>query len=665
MCGMTGVWCSVQQDRLESITRTMTTTIQHRGPDDSGVWVDDSIGLGLGHRRLSILDLSLAGHQPMHSSYDHYVIVFNGEIYNHLDLRKQLSVDSRQRQWKGHSDTETLLACFEAWGIEQTLAKTVGMFALALWDKQKRKLYLARDRLGEKPLYYGWVDGAFIFASELKALKAYPGFNNAISRDALALYLQYNYVPTPHSIYENIYKLEPGCYISLTAAAVVTPLSVTPAVDGEYDGLALHRWWSLGDTVQHGSKSSIHNEDDAIEGLDTRLRESIRLQSIADVPLGAFLSGGIDSSTIVALMQSEAVSPVKTFTIGFSESEHNEAIYAKEVARHLGTEHTELYFSSNDALDVISRLPDLYDEPFADSSQIPTFLVSQMAKQYVTVALSGDGGDELFGGYNRYFWGKKIWNKLSWMPWSLRRLLGAFILSQPVERWDLLSNYACKLFSSAGVVQLGDKAHKLGARLETVHNIDDLYMSLISQWGKPQPVVNCNYTARTILDCPEAWPNIDSDEERMMYLDSMTYLPDDILCKVDRAAMGVSLETRVPFLNHRVVEYAWQLPLSMKIKNGQGKWLLRQLLYKHVPKALIERPKQGFSIPLAEWLRGPLRDWAEALLDEQRLRHEGYFDPAPILHKWNEHLAGRGNWQHHLWSVLMFQAWLEKQNDIQ
>ena len=407
MCGMTGVWCSVQQDRLESITRTMTTTIQHRGPDDSGVWVDDSIGLGLGHRRLSILDLSLAGHQPMHSSCDHYVIVFNGEIYNHLDLRKQLSVDSRQRQWKGHSDTETLLACFEAWGIEQTLAKTVGMFALALWDKQKRKLYLARDRLGEKPLYYGWVDGAFIFASELKALKAYPGFNNAISRDALALYLQYNYVPTPHSIYENIYKLEPGCYISLTAAAVVTPLSVTPAVDGEYDGLALHRWWSLGDTVQHGSKSSIHNEDDAIEGLDTRLRESIRLQSIADVPLGAFLSGGIDSSTIVALMQSEAVSPVKTFTIGFSESEHNEAIYAKEVARHLGTEHTELYLSSNDALDVISRLPDLYDEPFADSSQIPTFLVSQMAKQHVTVALSGDGGDELFGGYNRYFWVKK------------------------------------------------------------------------------------------------------------------------------------------------------------------------------------------------------------------------------------------------------------------
>lgn len=674
MCGITGILYSVVKKDLEQAVRNMTETIHHRGPDDVGVWVDYSVGVALGHRRLSILDLSPTGHQPMESPDGRYVLIFNGEIYNHKDLRNQLEEESWQLaverkqqdcnsiQWRGHSDTETLLSCFEAWGIKETLNRAVGMFALALWDNEERKLYLARDRMGEKPLYYGWVNGALVFGSELKALKAYPGFSNAISRDALALYLQYNYVPAPHSIYENIYKLEPGCYLSLTADAVSIPLITAPEVGVEYQGLSLHRWWSLADKIQNQSGDLIHNEKDALDGLDSRLRESIRLQSIADVPLGAFLSGGIDSSAIVALMQSEAISPVKTFTIGFSESKHNEAAYAKEVARHLGTEHTELYLSSNDALDVIPKLPQLYDEPFADSSQIPTFLVSQMAKQHVTVALSGDGGDELFGGYNRYFWGRKIWNKLSWMPWGLRRLLGTFIHSQPVERWDALSNYACKLFGNSGVNQLGDKAHKLGARLGTVRSMDDLYLSLVTQWASPQPVLNYKGSAKTILDCREAWPNITSDEERMMYLDSMSYLPDDILCKVDRAAMGVSLETRVPFLDHRVVEYAWQLPLSMKIKDGQGKWLLRQLLYKHVPKELIERPKQGFAIPLAEWLRGPLRDWAEELLDEHRLKQEGYFDHELIRHKWREHLSGEGNWQCHLWSVLMFQAWLEVQS---
>jgi asparagine synthase (glutamine-hydrolysing) len=660
MCGFTGALCSIAKKDLEQSIRNMTETIHHRGPDDVGVWADESVGIALGHRRLSIVDLSSAGHQPMHSSCDRFVIVFNGEIYNHLDLRNQLSVDSRQHQWKGHSDTETLLACFEAWGIEQTLAKTVGMFALALWDKQERKLYLTRDRLGEKPLYYGWVDGAFVFGSELKALRAYPGFNNAISRDALSLYLQYNYVPTPHSIYENIYKLTPGCCLSLTAAAVVTSLSVAPAVDGEYDGLTLHRWWSLGEAVESGSKHIIKNEDDAIEGIDTRLRESIRLQSIADVPLGAFLSGGVDSSAIVALMQSEAVSPVKTFTIGFSESEHNEAVYAKKVAKHLGTEHTELYLSSSDALDVIPRLPDLYDEPFADSSQIPTFLVSQMAKQHVTVALSGDGGDELFGGYNRYLWSRRIWDKFSWLPFAARTALGKLMLSQPAGRIDHLAQFLFRLVSRDGVNLLGEKVHKVAELLLRARSMDDLYRSVIVTWKLPLPVVGAEVgdLFAEFMSIPE----FASVEERMMYFDTLSYLPNDILCKVDRAAMGVSLETRVPFLDHRVVEYAWQLPLSMKIKDGQGKWLLRQLLYKHVPKTLIERPKQGFAIPLAEWLRGPLRDWAEVLLDEQRLRQEGYFDPDPILYRWNEYQAGRGNWQHHLWSVLMFQAWLEAQS---
>ena len=665
MCGVTGILCSEYKKDLVKTIRSMTETIHHRGPDDVGVWLDDSAGVALGHRRLSIVDLSAAGHQPMESSGGRYVLVFNGEIYNHKDIRQQLEVGSKQQsrepiQWRGHSDTETLLACFEAWGIEETLNKAVGMFAIALWDKEGGKLYLARDRMGEKPLYYGWVNGAFVFGSELKALKAYPGFNNAISRDVLALYLQYNYVPTPHSIYENIYKLEPGCYLSLTTDAVSIPLITAPEVGVEYQGLSLHRWWSLADKIQNQSGELIHNEKDALDGLDNRLRDSIRLQSIADVPLGAFLSGGIDSSTIVALMQSEAVSPVKTFTIGFSESEHNESVYAKEVARHLGTEHTELYLSSNDALDVISRLPELYDEPFSDSSQIPTFLVSQMAKQHVTVALSGDGGDELFGGYNRYLWSRRLWAKFAWLPFAARHALGRLLLSQPAGRIDHFAQFLLRFVSRDGVILLGEKVYKVAELLLWARNIDDLYRSVITTWKSPLPVVGAE--AGDLFARLSPIPEFSSVEERMMYLDAMSYLPDDILCKADRAAMGVSLETRVPFLDHRVVEYAWRLPLSMKIKDGQGKWLLRQLLYKHVPKELIERPKQGFAIPLADWLRGPLRDWAEELLDEHRLKQGGYFDPESIRYKWREHLSGKGNWQHHLWSVLMFQAWLEVQS---
>lgn len=661
MCGIAGLWCVVDNQGLESSVRRMTDVLHHRGPDDVGVWLDNSVGVALGHRRLSIVDLSPAGHQPMESCHGRYVIAFNGEIYNHGQLREQLSVLSRESiAWKGHSDTETLLACFEAWGIEETLSRTVGMFAFALWDKVERKLTLARDRMGEKPLYYGWVNEAFVFGSELKALKAYPGFSNAISRDSLALYLQYNYVPVPHSIYENIYKLEQGCCLSLTADAISTPLTTAPEVGVEYQGISLHRWWSLADKIQNQSGELIHNEKDALDGLDSRLRESIRLQSIADVPLGAFLSGGIDSSAIVALMQSEAVSPVKTFTVGFSESDHNEAVYAKDVARHLGTEHTELYLSSRDALDVIPRLPELYDEPFADSSQIPTFLVSQMAKQHVTVALSGDGGDELFCGYNRYLWSHRIGKSFIWLPFMARQALGRLLLSQPAGRIDHLAQFLLRFVARDGVNLLGEKVHKVAELLIRARNIDDLYRSVIATWKPPLPVVGAE--AGDLFARLSSITEFSSAEERMMYLDAMSYLPDDILCKVDRAAMGVSLETRVPFLDHRVVEYAWQLPLSMKIKEGQGKWLLRQLLYKHVPKEMIERPKQGFAIPLAEWLRGPLRDWAEELLDEHRLKQEGYFDPEPIRHKWREHLSGKGNWQHHLWSVLMFQAWLEVQS---
>jgi len=660
-CGVVGLWCAGEKQGLESSVRLMTDVIHHRGPDDGSVWIDDSVGIAIGHRRLSIVDLSPAGYQPMTSACGRFVLVFNGEIYNHVQLRNESTVQSHQStNWRGRSDTETLLACFEVWGVEATLNKTVGMFALALWDKEEKKLYLARDRMGEKPLYYGWLNGVFVFGSELKALKAYPGFSNAVSRDALALYLQYNYVPAPHSIYENIYKLEPGCFLSLTSDAILTPLATAPVVGEQYTGLLLHRWWSLADKVQNQSDLLIHSENAALDGLDNRLRESIRLQSIADVPLGAFLSGGVDSSAIVALMQSEAVSPVKTFTIGFSESEHNEAGYATDVAKHLGTEHTELYLSSNDALDVIPKLPELYDEPFADSSQIPTFLVSQMAKQHVTVALSGDGGDELFGGYNRYLWSRRIWAKTSWLPFSARRALGQLLLSQPSSRIDHVAQFLFSLVSRDGVRLVGEKVHKVAELLLQAKSVDDLYRSVISTWKSPLPIIGA--FGGDLFSHLSYIPDFSSAEERMMYLDSVSYLPDDILCKVDRAAMGVSLETRVPFLDHRVVEYAWQLPLSMKIRDGQGKWLLRQLLYKHVPKELIERPKQGFGIPLSEWLRGPLRDWAESLLDEQRLKEEGYFYPEPIRHKWNEHISGQGNWQHHLWSVLMFQSWLEAQS---
>lgn len=660
MCGISGFITSNRVDNHSGVAQLMADTLVHRGPDDGGIWEDESSGIALGHRRLSVVDLSSAGHQPMESVSGRYVVAFNGEIYNHQALREQLVTEGEQYQWKGHSDTETLLAAFEKWGIEKTLTKSVGMFAFALWDKREKKLYLVRDRMGEKPLYYGWIDGVFVFGSELKALKIFPGFNSTISRDALSLYLQHSYVPAPYSIYKSIYKLEPGCCLTITDDVANTPLISAPVVGNTYNGLSLLRWWSLAETVQRSSKNIIHDETEAITGLEKQLRESIRKQSIADVPTGGFLSGGIDSSAIVALMQSENISPVKTFTIGFSESEHNEAVCAKEVARYLGTDHAELYLSSNDALDVIPKIPEIYDEPFADSSQIPTFLVSQMAKRDVTVALSGDGGDELFGGYNRYLWGRRLWNKFSWLPFMARHALGRLLLSQPPERINQLSQFLVRFVSHDEVNLLNEKVHKIAELLLNARSIDDLYRSVIATWKIPLPVVgaeNGDLFARLAY-----MPEFSTIEERMMYLDSMSYLPDDILCKVDRAAMSVSLETRVPFLDHRVVEYAWQLPCSMKIKNDQGKWLLRQMLYKYVPKKLIERPKQGFGIPLAEWLRGPLREWAETLLDEKRLIQEGYFDPGPIRDKWQELLSGRGHWQHHLWSVLMFQAWLEIQS---
>lgn len=646
MCGLVGFIrkSKLSSGVIESIVMSMANQLVHRGPDDAGVWSDDSIGIALAHRRLSILDLSQSGHQPMVSACSRYVVIFNGEIYNHLDLRKDLGDIS----WRGHSDTETLLAAISHWGFESTLQKCVGMFAIALWDKQTETLSLARDRFGEKPLYYGWIgEGekkAFAFASELKALLAYPGFSNSICRVALAQYLRFMYVPAPLSIYQDIYKLEAGSILTMHASLR----------DGTSD-VQTHRYWSLNDAVAIAKNNQIVDEETALIDLENSLTESVQIQSQADVPLGAFLSGGVDSSTIVALMQRNArlngSGPVETFTVGSDVADYDESVYAREVARHLGTYHTELFVSSKQAIDVISKLPSIYDEPFADSSQIPTHLVCQAARKRVTVALSGDAGDELFGGYNRYFWGPRIWNKLAWAPFPLRRQLSSLIRTMPIAGWDSLSHLS-------GVSRLGDKAYKLAARLDTVHNMDDLYWSLVSEWPDTSKLVKNldeKFSSDTNWPIPEGLDSV----ERMMFRDTLTYLSDDILCKVDRAAMACSLETRVPFLDHRVVELAWRLPQSMKVRGNTGKWALRQILYKYVPKELIERPKSGFGIPVGQWLRGPLREWAEALLNPGRLAREGYLHPELISKVWHEHLSGRHDWTARLWAVLMFQAWLE------
>ena len=508
-----------------------------------------------------------------------------------------------------------------------------------------------------------------MFGSELKSLRAFPEFVNSICRRALSQYMRFMYVPAPRSIYQNIYKLEPGCLLSIKGtapmAAPTQPLR-PPAV---YESLTLNRWWSLVDVVQYGEHNPITNEVDAVNELEQRLSDAVKLQSLADVPLGAFLSGGVDSSAIVALMQEQATSPVKTFTVGFEESGFDEAPYANSVAKHLGTDHTELFVTAVEAQEVIAKLPSMYDEPFADSSQIPTHLVCRAAREHVTVALSGDAGDELFGGYNRYFWGPRIWAKLAWLPYPVRQLLGAAISNLPVAGWDALSYPVNTLLPGGrGIVNAGDKAHKLAARLRGVRDLDDLYKSLVSEWQDPAQVVRgingCSILEpRSLLDdaLPEgSFPGAVNSPLRMMYRDSMTYLPDDILCKVDRAAMASSLETRVPFLDHRVVELAWQLPLGLKIMGGKGKWPLRQVLYRHVPRKLIERPKAGFGIPVGQWLRGSLRPWAENLLDHNRLSAEGYFYPEPIRKKWTEHLSGRRDHTASLWAVLMFQAWLEQ-----
>lgn len=605
--------------------------MRQRGPDSQGYWEDAQARLALGHVRLAILDLSEAGHQPMLSACGRFALVLNGEIYNHLELRAALEGEGTAPAWRGHSDTETILAGFAAWGVEQTLYKARGMFAMGLWDRQERTLALMRDRMGEKPLYMGFAGGNFVFGSQLSALVNIPGFSREIDRRALSLLVRHNYIPAPWSIYRSMQKLLPGTWICMTEDQC-RRREIPPA----------QVYWSALTVAGQASEQllSFGSDEMAVDALEEVLEDAVKGQMLADVGLGAFLSGGVDSSVIVALMQTHNARAVNTFSIGFNEPEYNEAEHAKAVARHLGTHHTELYVTPEDALAVVPGLASMYDEPFADSSQIPTSLVARMARQHVTVALSGDGGDELFGGYSRYFRARRWWDKRRSVPGALRK---------PVS---FLSRIG------AGMAPAGhtrDQLDKL-AELACATHSGQFYRQFVSYWKDPAKVVLNAEIPLTAFD--EESDN--SFFEHMMLLDAITYLPDDILVKVDRAAMAVSLETRVPMIDHRVFEFAQRLPLDYKIRDGRGKWLLRQLLYKHVPKALVDRPKKGFSIPLAAWLRGPLKDWAAALLDPARLRREGLFDESPVSRKWHEHQSGRRDWSTHLWSILMTQAWLDE-----
>ncbi|HYX69079.1 MAG TPA: asparagine synthase (glutamine-hydrolyzing), partial [Terriglobales bacterium] len=617
MCGIAGIWSRERasgNDELRATVQEMASRLRHRGPDDQGTWTDAEVGIALASRRLAILDLSPAGHQPMISASSRYVVTFNGEIYNYEELRHQMESDVTDSvlALRGHSDTEVMLAAFDHWGVEPTLPRLNGMFALGVWDRKERVLYLVRDRLGEKPLYYGWIGNTLLFASELKALHAHPAFRPEIDREALAFHLRYNCVPAPFSIYQGVHKLPAATF-----------LRIQSDMRGEVLPVA---YWSLLEVARHGIENPYRGSDaQAVEQFDGLLREAVKLRMISDVPLGAFLSGGIDSSTVVALMQAQSNRPVRTFSIGFHEANYNEAKDAHAVARHLRTEHTELYVTPQQTMAVIQRLPTLYDEPFADSSQIPTFLVSQLARQYVTVALSGDGGDEVFGGYNRHTWGRRIWNTMRWVPMLLRRAAAAGITHLAPKTWDALFRQLSWSMPRSWRQRLpGDKLHKLSSVI-ALDSPMSMYLRMASHWDQPESVVRGvpqDFTNRVVL---REWQDFPEFEDKAMYLDAVTYLVNDILTKLDRASMGVSLEARVPYLDPSVVEFAWSLPLSMKVRGQQGKWILRQLLDRYVPRELVERPKMGFGIPIDDWLRGPLREWAESLLDESRLRQEGFF----------------------------------------
>lgn len=641
MCGVVGYWSKHTANK--NLALSMASKIASRGPDDTGSWLGDNNSLALAHRRLSIVDLSSGGKQPMVSRCGMHSLVYNGEIYNHEDLRIELESSFGSQHWQGHSDTEVLLLALQKFGVEQTLEKLNGMFAFAFWDGNKKALFLARDRIGEKPLYFGYHGGVFLFGSELKALKVHPKFLRNVDRDSLALFMRHNYIAAPYSIYQNTYKLKPAHYIVVT--------------DNGRNVSEQNCYWDLKKHAEYGLKNQIFEEDIAIEQLESLLKDSIKRRMMADVPLGAFLSGGYDSTIVAALMQAQSIKPVKTFSIGFQEDEFNEAQYAKQVAKHLGTEHTELYVEPKQALDIIPKLPQIYDEPFSDSSQVPTYIVSQLAKKHVSVALSGDGGDELFCGYSRYNLGYNLWSKLSLFPSAFRPLLAWLCRVSAVPNLEALQRILPKRYRFS---RLADRLPKLAEVL--AHNSQEqFYKTLVSHHKNPTQIVIDSSEPNTLLDSVKRVPIFDNFQNKMMYLDLLTYLPGDILTKVDRASMAVSLEARVPLLDHRLIEYSWRLPIAMKTKNGQGKWPLRQVLYKYVPKQMMERPKQGFGVPMELWLRGPLRGWAEELLDEGKLRAQGFLDPPTVRKMWAEHVSGKHRWHYYLWDILMFQAWFEEQ----
>jgi asparagine synthase (glutamine-hydrolysing) len=652
MCGIAGYYDMRSKSDSRAVVMHMTDALHHRGPDDSGVWSDAAVGIVLGHRRLSILDLSPAGHQPMTSPDGRFVIAFNGEIYNFAEIKSELET-SVPIQWRSTSDTEVMLEAFSRWGIEKSVKRFAGMFAFAVWDRQERALWLVRDRLGEKPLYYGLMNGCFLFGSELKALQRHPKWRGEIDRNALALYFRYSYIPAPYTIFCGMKKLLPGTILHLsekkfTAGDIPEPVP----------------YWSALEVIESGRRRPfVGSSSEAVAGLDRVLKDTIRQEMVSDVPLGAFLSGGIDSSTIVSLMQAQSAMPVRTFTIGFHEQDYNEADNAKAVARHLRTDHTELYVTPADAMALIPRLPTIFDEPFSDVSQIPMLLVAEMTRRHVTVSLSGDGGDELFGGYNRYFFADRIWRSMSPLPYSLRKAIAALMMAPSSSQWDRVHSMLGPLIPNRFQQrQVGDKIHKM-APLLSLESRAMLYKRLVSHWNEPECLVKNSQEPMTIINGNNGKSPF-SFTEQMMYLDAVTYLPDDILVKVDRASMAVSLESRAPFLDHRVFEFAWTLPLEMKVRNSKGKLILKKLLEKYVPREFIDRPKMGFGVPIDSWLRGPLRGWAEELLDKKRIDREGYLHSAPIREKWHEHLSGKRNWQYHIWGVLMFQAWLEGQKNI-
>jgi asparagine synthase (glutamine-hydrolysing) len=649
MCGLVG-FVDRSGRRAEELgvhIDSMTQTLVHRGPDDGGTWIEEESGVGLGSRRLAIIDLSEQGHQPMASADGRFVIAYNGELYNHRKLRALLEASGHR--FRGHSDTEVLLASVAEWGLKEALERFVGMFAFALWDRSDRTLVLARDRMGEKPLYYGWAGGVFLFGSELKALRAHPRFSAALDLDAIALFFRHKYIPAPWSVYVGIRKLEPGTFVTLDGSASDLPDPVP--------------YWDWREAVADSMGNPFTGSpQDAVDRLEELLSESVRDRLVADVPVGALLSGGIDSSAVVSTMQQQASSSVRTFTVGFSDHALDESVHAKRVAAHLGTDHTELIVSSSDTMGVIPDLPQIYDEPFADSSQIPTYLISRLAHQHVTVALSGDGGDELFGGYNRYTWVPAIWRSVGWIPRPARGAMAGLLASINPAHWEGILRRLRPVLPPRLHHRLpAEKVAKLAASLPA-SSPEEMYRRLVTHW-EPASIVPAAREHLTIVTDPTRWPPNGDIRHRMMVLDAVTYLPDDILAKVDRASMATSLEVRVPLLDPGIVSFAWSLPPSMKISDGRGKQPLRGLLGRRLPQELLNGPKMGFGIPLGDWLRGPLRDWAEDLLDAKRLRNEGIIHEPSVRSAWNEHLSGRRNRQYELWDVLMLEAWLGSQLD--